>query len=524
MSPCPKDSLDEPDPALIVVAVAGWTLALPDRPTRGEDAKADPEQRAFFEEKVRPILESHCYNCHGPTKQKAGLRLDSRTAMMRGGESGPILQPGDPGASRLIEVIRYEGDTQMPPRRKLDDAEIAVLTRWVKQGAEWPQSTAATAEPPPVPTRVITAEERSFWAFQPIHDIPPPAVAQRSLADVVHRSVHPGGARGERAPARRTGRQADLDPAATFDLTGLPPTPEEVDAFVADETPEAFERVVDRLLASPHYGERWGRHWLDIARYGEDQAHTFEARLYPYGYRYREWVINALNNDMPYDKFVVAQIAGDLLEPADGTDPRPATGLFALGPVYYGGAVLDEYDDRVDTLCRGFLGLTVACARCHDHKFDPISQQDYYALSGVFASTAYKEYPQASADVVQRYDEAQAKVDKKNNELKRKRRAVTEAKSDADKDASKAEVKTLQAELEQLKKELPPKYPFVHGLTEGKTIANMKVHLRGNPATLGAERPRRFLEVLTKPEEPLRSPRGAGGSSWPARSPAPRTR
>jgi mono/diheme cytochrome c family protein len=485
---------------LMVVAVAGWTLARPNSPARGEEGKADAAQRAFFEEKVRPILESHCYSCHGPTKQKAGLRVDSRTAMIRGGDSGPILEPGDPGASRLIEVIRYDGDTQMPPRRKLDDAEIAVLTRWVKQGAEWPDLTAATPEPSPPPTRVITAEDRAFWAFRPVRDVSPPTVAdgvwpKTSVDHFILAALEAKGLRPVGPAARRT-----LIRRATFDLTGLPPTIQEVDAFLADETPEAFERVVDRLLASPHYGERWGRHWLDIARYGEDQAHTFEARLYPYGYRYRQWVINALNNDMPYDQFVVAQIAGDLLEPSAGTDLPAATGLFALGPVYYGGAVLDEYDDRVDTLCRGFLGLTVACARCHDHKFDPVSQQDYYALTGIFASTAYKEYPQAPADVVQRYDEAQAKVDKKSSELKRKRRAVTEAKSDEEKDAAKAAVKTIQAELDQLKKELPPKYPFVHGLTEGKTIANMKVHLRGNPATLGADAPRRFLEVLSRPE------------------------
>ena len=496
--------------AMLVVAVAGWTLAISDHSARGDEAKVDPEQRAFFEEKVRPLLESHCFNCHGPTKQKAGLRVDSRTAMMRGGESGPILEPGDPGSSRLIEVIRYSGDVQMPPRRKLDEAEIAVLTRWVKQGAEWPESTEPTPEPTPTPIRVITAEDRAFWSFQPIHDAPPPAVADGSwprssldrfiLAALEAKGLHPVGPAGRRTLIRR----------ATFDLTGLPPTPEEVDAFLADESSDAFERVVDRLLGSPHYGERWGRHWLDIARYGEDQAHTFEARLYPYGYRYRDWVISALNADMPYDQFVVAQIAGDLIDTSAGADALPATGLFALGPVYYGGAVLDEYDDRVDTLSRGFLGLTVACARCHDHKFDPISQQDYYALSGVFASTSYKEYPQAPAEVVQRYDEAQSKVDKKSVELKRKRRAAMDAKSDADKSETKAAVKAIQAELEQLKKDLPPKYPFVHGLTEGKTIANMKVHLRGNPATLGGEAPRRFLAVLSKEAGPAPFAQGSG--------------
>jgi hypothetical protein len=486
---------------LVVAALASW-LNLPGGPACADDANGDAEQRAFFETKVRPILESHCYNCHGPAKQKAGLRLDSRGAMMRGGDSGRVLEPGDPGASRLIEVIRYESDVQMPPRRKLDDAEIGVLTRWVKQGAQWPELAGGTPEPPPAAARVITNEDRAFWSFQPVRDVPAPAVTDTSwprstldrfiLAALEGKGLHPVSPAARRTLIRR----------ATFDLTGLPPTPEEVDAFLADDSDGAFERVVDRLLASARYGERWGRHWLDIARYGEDQAHTFEARLYPYGYRYRDWVVNAFNTDMPYDRFVVAQIAGDLLEPAgDGNaDVRAATGLFALGPVYYGGAVLDEHDDRVDTLCRGFLGLTVACARCHDHKFDPIGQEDYYALAGIFASTAYKEYPQAPADVVRSFDEAQAKVDKKTAELKRKRRAAMELQSEEEKAKARAEIKALQAELEQLKKELPSKYPVIHGLTEGKSIANMKVHLRGNPATLGAEAPRRFLAVLAEAE------------------------
>ena len=190
---------------------------------------------------------------------------------------------------------------------------------------------------------------------------------------------------------------------ATFDLIGLPPTPEEIDAFLADDSPDAFAKVVDRLLASPHYGERWARHWLDVARYGEDQAHTFQARLYPGGYRYRDWVIKAFNDDMPYDRFVTEQIAGDLLKTGEPTDRLPALGFFALGPHYYmdageaKAAEAAELDDRVDVLGRGFLGLTVACARCHDHKFDPITTQDYYALAGVFKSSRYVEEPAGPA-------------------------------------------------------------------------------------------------------------------------------
>ncbi len=299
---------------------------------------------------------------------------------------------------------------------------------------------------------------------------------------------------------------------ATFDLVGLPPSPEEVEAFLADRSPDAFDRVIDRLLSSPRYGERWGRHWLDVARYGEDQAHTFQARLYPHGFRYRDWVVKAFNDDMPYDRFVLEQIAGDLIAPATpGDDPRAATGLFALGPVYYGNAVLDELDDRVDTLCRGFLGLTVACARCHDHKFDPITQQDYYALAGIFSSTTYKEYPLAPDEEVRRYDEANKRVDAKNSEIKKLKKQIADASGDEEKKALKARLEPLQAELAALKKELPPKYAVIHGLSEGKSIANMRVHLRGNPATLGSEVPRRFLAVLTPSEsDPVAFTEGSG--------------
>ncbi|MDR3634595.1 MAG: DUF1549 domain-containing protein [Isosphaeraceae bacterium] len=484
-------------PALRIVVWMSLSLAAPVPLALSAEGKADPARMEYFESKVRPLLANHCQGCHGPEKQKAGLRLDSRAALARGGDSGPVVQPGNPEASRLIEAVRYGGDVQMPPKRKLADAEIDVLSQWIKMGAEWPESATQTRPPAAAAAPVISAEDRAFWSFQPIRDLSPPAVKDKSwprseidrfvLATLEEKGLKPVAQADKRALIRR----------ATFDLTGLPPTVDEIDAFLADRAPEAFARVIDRLLASPHYGERWGRHWLDVARYGEDQAHTFEARVYPNGYRYRDWVVKALNADMPYDRFVSLQIAGDLLDGPDRDDRLAATGYFALGPVYYGGAVYDELDDRVDTLCRGFLGLTVACARCHDHKFDPIPQQDYYSLTGVFSSTRYEEYPQAPPEAVTRYDESQAKIKAKTGDVNKQRKALNEAKSDGDKAKAKDELKKAQQELDKLKKEAPPKYPFIHGLAEGKSIANMRVHLRGNPANLGAEAPRRFLAVLS---------------------------
>ncbi len=393
--------------------LCAWpALALADEP------KPTAEAIEFFESKVRPILVNQCLGCHGPEKQKAGLRLDSRPAMLQGGDSGAVLHPGDPAKSRLVEVVRYGSDIQMPPKRKLTDAEISALTAWVRSGAYWPEATksAPTAATERSPFK-ITAEQRAYWAFQPIKKIEPPSVRDtawpRSAIDhFVLGKLEVKGLRPVAAADKRT-----LIRRATFDLIGLPPTVEEIDAFLADQSAEAFDRVVDRLLASPRYGERWGRHWLDVARYGEDQAHTFEARLYPFGYRYRDWVVKALNDDMPYDRFLMEQVAGDLIDGPDRDDRLAATGFFALGPVYYGGAVFDELDDRVDTLSRGFLGMTVACARCHDHKFDPISQRDYYALAGIFFSTKYQEYPKATPEVIALYDKGQAAIKAKTDEI-----------------------------------------------------------------------------------------------------------
>ena len=376
----------------------------------------------FFERKVRPLLVQHCYSCHAKGQKKGGLSLADRTGMLAGGESGAVIALEKPDESLLIVAVEHRSGMQMPPNGKLSDGEIASLRKWIQLGVPWPDSAAKSSGGIRA-SGSITEEDRQFWSFQPVKAVAPPAVKngtwsrrpldQFVMAQLEANGLSPVGEADKRTFIRR----------ATFDLIGLPPTPDEVAAFVADESPLSHERLINRLLESPHYGERWARHWLDVARYGEDQAHTFQARMYPSGYRYRDWVVTALNADMPYNQFVIEQIAGDLLPEANGRLERlPALGYLALGPVYYkdagcaGKAESDEIDDRIDTLCRGFLGLTVSCARCHDHKFDPIPTQDYYALAGVFASTQYREAPLAPDDVVQRYDqraEALKSVEKK---------------------------------------------------------------------------------------------------------------
>ncbi|HVX12988.1 MAG TPA: PSD1 and planctomycete cytochrome C domain-containing protein [Pirellulales bacterium] len=410
-----------------VAAVAVGCVALA---ARADERAADPQAAGaeFFESKIRPLFVQHCYACHGGGRAKGGLSLESREALLAGGESGTAVVLEKPDQSRLIEAVAYTGDVQMPPSGKLADDEITALKHWLALGAPWP---AQPAGPTIRSAGTISEADRQFWSFQPVRDPPPPRVRDASwprnpidafvLARLESEGLHPVGEADRRTFIRR----------ATFDVIGLPPTAEEVEAFVGDERPDAYERLIDRLLASPQYGERWARHWLDVARYGEDQAHTFQARLYPSGYRYRDWVIDAFNRDLPFDRFVIEQIAGDLVDDLPGGPDRlrrlPALGFFALGPVYYADntcaakAKFDEYDDRIDTLARGFLGLTVACARCHDHKFDPISMRDYYGLAGILASSEYCEAPLAPADVVARYDAAVAKTKQAEERLKEAR-------------------------------------------------------------------------------------------------------
>jgi hypothetical protein len=333
----------------------------------------------LFEKRVRPVLVEKCVRCHGPKKQMGGLRLDSRDAFFRGGDNGPVVRAGEPDHSLLIAAIRRTGDLQMPPKSPLTAEEVAALTTWVKLGAKWPAAPSASQ---------ATGEAwKQHWAFQPIQDPQPPAVRDSAwprtsidrfiLARLEERGLAPSAATDRRTLLRRV----------TFDLTGLPPTAEEVAAFEDDRSPNAFEKVVDRLLASPHYGERWGRHWLDVARYADTKGYVFfEEQTYPWAWTYRDYVIRAFNEDVPYDQFILQQLAADQLPL--GRDRRPLT---AMGFLTLGGHFMsnphDILDDRIDVVTRGLLGLTVTCARCHDHKFDPISAKDYYALYGVFASS-----------------------------------------------------------------------------------------------------------------------------------------
>lgn len=382
----------------------------------------------YFEAKVRPILANNCYGCHTDSKM-GGLRLDSREDLLKGGSRGPAIVPGDPEKSLMITAVRQtDPKLKMPAGGKLKSEEVDILVAWVKAGAKWPAATATggAAAPSAAVTYVISPERRKFWSFLPLQNPKPPAVKDPHWSSDIDRFILANLEKQGLKPAHMASRR-DLVRRATLDLTGLPPTPEEIDAFERDKSPDAFAKVVDRLLASPRYGERWGRYWLDVARYGEDDYRSLNPNprgYFPYAnaYLYRDWVIQAVNDDLPYDQFIKAQIAGDLLEEKDRAKMLPATGFLGLGPWYFdNGAVevtrADERHDRVDVITRGFLGLTVACARCHDHKYDPIPQTDYYSLAGVFASTEYHEYPQVPKSVLDTYSHLQDEVEKQQKVL-----------------------------------------------------------------------------------------------------------
>ncbi len=411
----------------------------------------------FFEKEVRPILAERCFSCHANGKKKGGLSLASRDSLLKGGDSGPAAIAGKPDESLLIKALRHDGELKMP-REKLPAREVAILARWVKLGLPWPKAGPVLVHEPAFR---ITPEQRAFWSFLPVKAPPIPAVKDATwprtsvdpfiLARLEARGLRPAAGADRRTLLRRV----------TFDLTGLPPAPSEVEAFVADRAPDAYRKVVERLLASPAYGEHWGRHWLDVAHYADTAGETADFPV-PAAWRYRNYVLDAFNADKPYDEFLREQIAGDVLA---GRGPRKRYAERVIATGFLAGARRFGYDpqnyhhltieDTLDTVGKTVLGLTVACARCHDHKYDPISQADYYALYGIFSSTRYpfpgSEENKKPSGFVPLLPPAETS----------RERAVERA----------------------------------YAVGEGKA-GNARIHKRGDPKLLGDEPPRRFLEVL----------------------------
>jgi hypothetical protein len=372
---------------LAILGTASWAGVL-----TAADARPAPVD---FGRDVRPILARSCLPCHGPSKQRGGLRLDRAKAALEGGDSGPVIKPGDAAHSRLVILTAgLDPEKKMPPPGKppLSAAEVELLRVWIDQGAKWPETAATTAETP----------RSTHWAFRPVKRPPLPAVKDRAWLRneidcfVLARLEGRGGVTPPLRPSPEADR-ATLLRRLSLDLIGLPPTPEEAEAFLRDERPGAYERVVDRLLASPHYGERWGRHWLDLARYADSDGYEKDGGR-PFAWRYRHWVIDALNRNLSYDRFLIEQLAGDLL-PGATTDQKAATGFHRNTLTNKEGGVdpeqfrVEQVVDRVNTTGRAFLGLTVGCAQCHDHKYDPISQREYYQLFAFFNSDVEVDVP-----------------------------------------------------------------------------------------------------------------------------------
>ncbi len=460
----------------------------------------------FFERQVRPILANNCYPCHGPQAGagQAGLRLDSLKGMLRGGRSGPAVAPGDAGASLLIHAVNHDTALQMPPKAKLPIRDVVALTRWVDDGAQWPDAAAGPAPRTFVapPTGDFTDQERRHWAFQSVQAASGPAGGPSAIDAFVRQRLR---ARGL-DPAPMADRRA-LIRRATFDLHGIPPTAEEVRSFVEDTAPGAFERVVDRLLASPRYGERWGRHWLDVARYADSNGMDDNV-VHGDAWRYRDYVIRAFNDDKPYDRFVREQIAGDLVtrwgEPGRA-EGLIATGFLMLGPKMVGEddpvkQKLDFADEQLATVSRAFLALTVDCARCHDHKFDPIRSADYYSMLGMFTSTktvlSYRVTAKLNATALdgpeqdRRLSEIEKRFDYHSDFVTNYNRATTPKQ-------------VVQAQQEALEEALEEYFriPKAMAASEGD-VADLPVMLRGSHLTPGAPAPRRLPAILAGTDQP----------------------
>ena len=500
---------------MLVICAAGLFAYLSADETVAADEKASSLADAeYFEAEVRPILARRCYSCHSSDKgaDNGDLILETVEGIAAGGSRGSLFSKDDLSKSLLLHSLSYlDVDLQMPPEGKLPINELMVLERWVTTGAQLPEYTVA---PRPKANSIDLDAGRKFWSFQPLQQPPVPDAAsmpwgRNSIDAFVAKQLEAN----RLTPSAEASRSVLLR-RLTFNLIGLPPTPEELEAFEQDESPQAFERVVDRLLASPHYGERWARVWLDLARYTdftpEWQSPTDR------GWMYRDWVVQALNTNMPYDQFVRLQLAGDLIP---NTDPKDlaALGFIGLSPTYWKELqlapavieqiVADEWDERIDAVSRTFMGLTISCARCHDHKFDPISIEDYYSLAGIFASTQLDERPLVPSD-----EAAAIKVATKQlKELEEKLKTA--------KEKSPADAPAIQQQIDQLKVTTPHlDLPWAHVVREASVFVqpdgtdrtrleyregmprDLPVFRRGNPSNPGDVMARRFPAVLQRSE------------------------
>jgi hypothetical protein len=494
--------------ALLAFLGAGGSAVLCAQDDPGTDV-------AFFEKKIRPVLTERCYGCHRSAagKRKGNLALDTREGLLHGGDSGPAIVPGLPEKSLLVRAIRYDDpDLRMPPEKeksRLTPAQVADVEAWIRRGAAHPRSKPASS------AADLEWEVRRTWVFGRVIDppVPSPRPGEHPI-DAFLRARRESRGLGSAPPAdRRT-----LLRRVTYDLLGLPPTPEEIAAFVADRSPDAWDRVVERLLASPQYGERWARHWLDLARYAvvreDSQAKKKEASEIPEAWRYRDWVVDAFNRDLPYNDFVVHQIAGDLLPPPEpggvNVNGIVASGFLAIGE--WGiqddnpeKMVWDTADENIDAVGRTFLGLTLGCARCHDHKFDPLTTRDYYALAGMFTSTHVVAQPAKVG--VQTPMVRIPLISQAEGEEIQFRTAQTAAKiAEAEKRLAAAAPKerdALRADVDRLKTSLPPPIPVAIGAREGGIpgtpyagFHDARVRIRGDILRPGDLVPRGFPAIL----------------------------
>ena len=508
--------------ALMLLAV-GWLTA-------AEPAANDPAGIEFFERQIRPLLADQCYSCHSAQakKLKGGLRLDTYAGMAAGGSSKKAaLVPGNLEASAMIHAVRWlDDDTAMPPKERLPAEAVKLLEQWVAQGAPHPDAGKA-------PMQGAAAEltvARKHWSFQPVAKPAVPTAGDGWAANEIDRFIAAGHAEAGLKPVGDAD-QRTLIRRATFDLTGLPPTPEEIDAFLADPSPAAFASVIDRLLASKAYGERWGRHWLDLARYADTEGDSADYPV-PQAYRYRNYVIDSFNADKPYDQFLREQIAGDLLPARDEAHHREmtiGTGFIALSRRFSVNPEADHHltiEDTIDTTGRVMMGLSLSCARCHDHKFDPIPTSDYYALYGIFASTRYpfpgSEEHRYQHDFVQlvsdqerdrllgEHKERVLAIDAEYAELRRERdedwkirEEIKKAKAEGrappkeprDHGAIRDVMNKLMKERRTLTEGLPAEIPTAYAVSEG-TPHNERIQLRGERWKQGDEAPRGFLQIL----------------------------